>query len=283
MSSKTIIMFLYKFDKVHAATVVKRPSKICKTPYVADITLNEDEKSTEYMAHTACLGCCGLVEAGEQVIMTDSTNAKNKCKYRVMLAKGRERGIINIIGVNPKMAEDLVEVALQKNYITCLKGHKSYMREKKMLNSRFDYFGVDANDKEFVMEVKNVPLADYVDCVAKDKKGMDFSNYDFNSKIAYFPDGYRKKQKDTVSPRALKHITELTEIANDPQKTMRTIMCYVVQRRDVSSFQASNVDPIYKAAFQKAHDSGVEMIVLQIGWNEDGSAELISDNLPINL
>ena len=131
MSSKTIIMFLYKFDKVHTATVVKRPSKICKTPYVADITLNEDDTSTEYMAHTACLGCCGLVEAGEQVIMTDSTNAKNKCKYRVMLAKSSERGVSNIIGVNPKMAEDLVEIALKSNYISRLKNVKNYMREKK--------------------------------------------------------------------------------------------------------------------------------------------------------
>lgn len=276
-------MFLYKFDKVYTATVVKRPSKICKTPYVADVRFDEDETSTEYMAHTACLGCCGLVDAGEQVIMTDSINIKNKCKYRVMLAKGRERGITNIIGVNPKMAEDLVEIALQKNYISCLKDVKSYMREKKMLNSRFDYFGVDANNNEFVMEVKNVPLADYVDCFAKEKKGMDFSGYDFNSKIAYFPDGYRKKQKDTVSPRALKHITELTDISNDQQKTMRTIMCYVVQRHDVSSFQASNVDPIYKTAFQKARTSGVEIIVLQIGWNEDGSAYLIRDDLPINM
>lgn len=275
-------MNLYKFDKVCQATIVKRPSKICKTPYVADITLNDDNQ-TEYMAHSACLGCCGLVDAGKQVIITDSVNPKNKCKYRVILAKSVERGVSNIIGVNPKMAEDLVEIALKNNYITQLKDVKKYMREKKMLNSRFDYFGVDADNKEFVMEVKNVPLADYVDCLAKDKKGLDFSSYDFNSKIAYFPDGYRKKQKDTVSPRALKHITELTGIANDPDKNIRTIMCYVVQRWDVSSFQPSNVDPIYKAAFKKAYESGVEIIVLQIGWKEDGSAELIRDNLPINL
>ena len=275
-------MFLYKFEKVYPATVVKRPSKICKTPYVADITLQDGEANEEYMAHSACLGCCGLVDAGEKVIMTDSTNTKNKCKYRIMLAKTIERGNINIIGVNPKVAEDLVEIALKNNYISSLKNVQNYVREKKMLNSRFDYFGVDSEKKEFVMEVKNVPLADYVDCLAKEKKGLDFSSYDINSKIAYFPDGYRKKQKDTVSPRALKHITELTEIANDPNKNIRTIMCYVVQRWDVSSFQASNVDPIYKTAFKTAQESGVEVIVLQIGWSEDGTAHLISDKLPIN-
>ena len=234
------------------------------------------------MAHSACLGCCGMVDAGQKVIMTDSTNTKNKCKYRIMLAKTIERGNTNIIGVNPKVAEDLVEIALKNNYISSLKNVHNYVREKKMLNSRFDYFGVDSENKEFVMEVKNVPLADYVDCLAKEKKGLDFSSYDINSKIAYFPDGYRKKQKDTVSPRALKHITELTEIANDPNKNIRTIMCYVVQRWDVSSFQASNVDPIYKTAFKTAQESGVEIIVLQIGWSEDGTAHLISDNLPIN-
>lgn len=275
-------MFLYKFDKVYPATVVKRPSKICKTPYVADITLQDDEANEEHMAHSACLGCCGMVDAGQKVIMTDSTNTKNKCKYRIMLAKTIERGNTNIIGVNPKVAEDLVEIALKNNYISSLKNVHNYVREKKMLNSRFDYFGVDSENKEFVMEVKNVPLADYVDCLAKEKKGLDFSSYDINSKIAYFPDGYRKKQKDTVSPRALKHITELTEIANDPNKNIRTIMCYVVQRWDVSSFQASNVDPIYKTAFKTAQESGVEIIVLQIGWSEDGTAHLISDNLPIN-
>lgn len=275
-------MFLYKFDKVYTATVVKRPSKTCKTPYVADIALQDDESNEEHMAHSACLGCCGLVDAGEKVIITDSTNTKNKCKYRIMLAKTIERGNINIIGVNPKVAEDLVEIALKNNYISSLKNVQNYVREKKMLNSRFDYFGVDSENKEFVMEVKNVPLADYVDCLAKEKKGLDFSSYDINSKIAYFPDGYRKKQKDTVSPRALKHITELTEIANDPDKNIRTIMCYVVQRWDVSSFQASNVDPIYKTAFKTAQESGVEVIVLQIGWSEDGAAHLISDNLPIN-
>ena len=275
-------MFLHKIEEVHTATVVKRPSKVSKTPYVADITLNGDETNAEYLAHTACLGCGGLVDAGKQVIMKASNNDKNVCKYRVMLSKTNVGDSVNIVGVDPKLAEDMVEIALKKNFISSLTNVKTYQREKKIMNSRFDYFGVDENNVEFIMEVKNVPLADYVDCLAKEKKNMDFSNYDFNSKIAYFPDGYRKKQNDTISPRALKHITELTEIARNPETNTRAIMCYVVQRRDVSSFQASNVDPIYKEAFTKAHESGVEIIVLQIGWREDGTAELLNNNLPIN-
>lgn len=285
-------MFLYQIPNVRSANVVKRPSKTCKTPYVADVEMAagaddnaqraDDTAHTNHMAHTACLGCGGLVDAGKQVVMKEVSNPKNVCKYRVVLAKVHERGVEHIVGVDPKLAEDMVEVALQKNYITSLKDVKEYKREKKFLNSRFDYCGVDANNVPFIMEVKNVPLADYVDCLAKEKKGLDFSDRHVCSKIAYFPDGYRKKQTDTVSPRALKHITELTEIAVDPDKSVRTIMCYVVQRRDAMCFQASNVDPIYKAAFNKAHSSGVEMIVLQIGWNADGTGEFIRDDLPIH-
>lgn len=275
-------MFLYKLPSAYEAHVVKRPSKTSKTPYVADIILNGDDTNTEYMAHTASLGCGGLIEKGETVIMKDAPNPKSICKYRVMIAKTIERGIGNIIGVDPKIAEDMVEMALNKNYLSTLKDIKNYKREHTINESRFDYFGTDANNIPFIMEVKNVPLADYVDCYEKEKKGMDFSDKDINSKIAYFPDGYRKKQKDTVSPRALKHITELTQIAKEAKGRIRTIMCYVIQRRDVSSFQASNVDPIYKAAFTEAVKNGVEVITMQVGWDADGTANFIRDDLPIN-
>ena len=65
-------MFLYKLPSVYEACVVKRPSKTSKTPYVADIILKGDDTNTEYMAHAASLGCCGLVENGESIIMKDA-------------------------------------------------------------------------------------------------------------------------------------------------------------------------------------------------------------------
>ena len=38
-------------------TIVKRPSKHCKSPYVADVVLENGE---EVIAHAPSLGCCGL-------------------------------------------------------------------------------------------------------------------------------------------------------------------------------------------------------------------------------
>ena len=162
----------------------------------------------------------------------------------------------------------------------------TYKKETKiyvpgLVDSRFDFSGIDENGVPFIMEVKNVPLADYEDVTAKDRKKMSFDDRDINSKVAYFPDGYRKKSTDPVSPRALKHINELTLIKR--MSKTRCIMCYVIQRTDVNRFQPSIIDLEYRNAFIKAMNAGVEIITMVIHWNRDGEAYFIRDNLPISL
>jgi DNA-binding sugar fermentation-stimulating protein len=189
-----------------------------------------------------------------------------------------------LIGIDPKLAETLVENALTQNYLRTLSNIKSYKREVSLLDSRFDFSGVDEQGKYFVLEVKNVPLADYADVSSTDRKKMikngDFANIAINEKISYFPDGYRKKKDAVVSERALKHINELTELTQS--KIIRPIICFVVQRTDVSSFQASLLDPIYKVAFNEALKQGVEVIVLVVSWNANGEASFVTCDLPVN-
>jgi sugar fermentation stimulation protein A len=198
------------------------------------------------------------------------------------MIKGRDASIV--IGIHPKLAEDLTEAALKNNLLTRLQGVKRYKRETAIyvegkVDSRFDFSGIDSNDVPFIMEVKNVPLADYEDITAKDRKGKCYDERPLNSKVAYFPDGYRKKSTDTVSPRALKHIRELTLIKRE-SKT-RCIMCYVIQRTDVDRFQPSIIDPEYRAAVQEAVEAGVEIITLVVQWTADGAAHFVTDDLPV--
>ena len=103
----------------------------------------------------------------------------------------------------------------------------------------------------------------------------------FNEKISYFPDGYRKNKGGVVSERALKHINELADITLS--KIIRPIICFVIQRTDSGSFQASNIDPTYKAAFNDALKKGVEVIVLMVKWNTLGEANFVTCDLPVNL
>jgi len=273
-------------------TVYKRPSAYIKTPYVADIVpFGEDET---ILGHTASLGCCGLADVGATILMAPvpEKNRKNDdklhCEYRVYLSVIKERGHETIVGIHPKLAEELVESALNKNLLSSLQNVLTYKRETAIyvagkVDSRFDFTGIDCNDVPFILEVKNVPLADYEDITAKDRKKRValYDAKEFDSKVAYFPDGYRKKTDDTVSPRALKHIKELTLIKR-ASKT-RCIMCYVIQRTDVESFQPSIIDPEYRTAFYNAMEAGVEIITLVVNWTREGKAYFVKDNLKINV
>jgi len=278
---------LLKLDGLSEGTIVKRPSKICKTPYVADI-LNED--GNQVLGHTASLGCCGLADAGAVILMNLNPVSKKKlnvCSYKVHLSIVKEHDKEIIIGINPKLAEELVESSLKLNLLAKLSNVKCWKRETSIyiegkVDSRFDFTGIDKNGIPFIMEVKNVPLADYEDISAKDKKKLPVNIYqdrDINSKVAYFPDGYRKQSTDPVSPRALKHIKELTLIKKE-SKT-RCIMCYVIQRTDIDRFQPSIIDPEYRNAVKEAIDSGVEIITMVVQWSKDGTAQFIRDDLPI--
>lgn len=272
----------------------------------------EQKKNYEFpltfMCHTPSLGCCGLIDEQAEIIMSlvetkqktkQNTNTKNKinkstkpvknrvCDFKVYMAIMKEEGRPEevIVGVDPKMAENFVEISLQRGLLSKLKNVSTYQRETKMfvksyVDSRFDFTGIDENGIPFVMEVKNVPLADYEDVTAKDRAKISslFSTRQQNSKVAYFPDGYRKSSKEVVSPRALKHIQELIWLKQNTNS--RCIMCYVTQRNDVNRFQISLIDPEYRNMVRKAVEYGVEIIVMVVKWNKEGIAEFVRDDLP---
>ena len=282
-------MILIELNNLIEGDVVKRPSKLIKSPYVADVLCKD---GTEALAHTASLGCCGLADSNATVLMAPISNSKSKsnknqdklkCNYRVYLSVFKERdNEETIVGIYPKIAEDLVEKALTRNCLSSLQNVCAYKRETTIfaegkVNSRFDFVGIDQNQIPFIMEVKNVPLADYEQRGGK----KCYDDRDTNSKVAYFPDGYRKKSTDTISPRALKHLKELTLIKQE--SITRCILCFVIQRGDVERFQASIVDPEYAQALKDAVSAGVEVIRMVIHWSRDGEASFVRDDLPMSI
>ena len=288
-------MQLLKLNDLIKVKIISRPSKICKTPYVADIELSD---GSIVQAHCASLGCCGLCEKDCYVyaspMLSNCPQSKSKvCTYKVYLVQIYEEKLIKeekyinnqIIGVDPKLAETLVEKALTSNCFPTLQNIKKHRREAALGKSRFDFIGIDEAGKYFILEVKNVPLSDFADVNHVEKKKLvkadAFKNMKFNEKISYFPDGYRKTKGAVVSERALKHINELAEVTIS--KIVRPIICFVIQRTDSRSFQASNIDPTYKAAFNDAIKKGVEVIVLMVQWNALGEANFVTCDLPVNL
>jgi DNA-binding sugar fermentation-stimulating protein len=283
---------VYKLSSpLYEADIIKRPSAICKSPYVADISLRSTSDTSEptgasdtsELAHSPSLGCSGLANNGCRV-MVEKKCGNGKCGYSVDFAifSEPEKNNTQLICINPKHSEKIVGEMLRRQLFTIIKPTK-VVAEQTYGNSRFDYMGIDENGQKFILEVKHVPLADYYDCLPKEKKKKpSTSQIPAHQKIAYFPDGFRKKLSDPVSPRALKHINELREIKQENPE-IRTLTCFVIPRTDISSFQPSNVDPIYQQALKEAFAAGVEIIPLVVKWTPEGNCLFITDTLPMNL
>ena len=273
-------MHLLQLQNIQEAYVLKRPSSISKTPYVADIKLTKNDYTT--CCHTPSLGCCGMADAGSIVITTPIKSKKCISEYRAELSIfSDDKGSI-VVGINPKLAEDIAEKCLQNNLFQHLTV-ESFGSQKTYMNSRFDYAGIDNDGREFVLEIKNVPQADYIDTDKKERKNYKevINNAKFDEKIAYFPDGFRKKSKDVISPRALKHIEELEMLTKTTN--IRAILCFIIQRSDTNVFQTSHIDPIYREAVYKAWKNGVEIKTIQVEWEKEGNCTYMRNDMPVLL
>ena len=254
--------------------IAKRPSRLCKTPYVADVVIDQ----SEYLVHSPSLGCSGLTDVGCRVLMVKlPEDPKRKSSHRIQFSRVNEMWLDKLyttyVCTNPQVAEHIVEYCLKNNALQCIRA-QSYKGQVTYENSRFDFAGVDEKGNEFILEVKAVPVADYHNVSKQEKKKMikenTFVNREPERKIAIFPDGYIKPSKVPVpqSERANKHILELTHIKQTTQK--RTMMMYVVQRSDVESFVLSELDPIYKENVRLAKAAGVELYYIVMNWYLEG-------------
>ena len=272
-------MHILQLQNTLEAYIKKRPSSVSKTPYVADIITEKDYVTC---CHTPSLGCCGMADAGSTVITTPITSKNCISEYRAELSIFSDDKGSTIVGINPKLAEDIAKRCLEENLFQHLTV-QSFSSQKTYMNSRFDYAGIDHEGREFVLEIKNVPQADYVDVDKKERKNYtkEINNAKFDEKIAYFPDGFRKKSKDVISPRALKHIQELEFLAKT--NSIRAILCFIIQRSDTHIFQTSHIDPIYREAVYSAWKNGVEIKTIQVQWSKEGSCTFLRNDMPILL
>ena len=136
------------------------------------------------------------------------------------------------VGVNTHRANRIVEDAIISGKIKELGKITECKREVKYgENSRIDFLIKTKNDISIFLEVKNVTLSR--------KKSL-----------SEFP--------DAITERGTKHLKELAKL---PNKNIKAIMFYLVQRDDCTSFKiAQDIDPSYFDNFEKARKLGIEVI-----------------------
>ena len=282
-------MSVCNLENIIQATIVSRPSKQIKSPYVSDIQITE---TGEYaLAHTPSLGCAGLVEVGSTVYVIPLQSKASKCKYSIELTeyeeKEKEKKII--IGVNPRLSEMIAKEVLQNNLLQNIIT-SNVKSQITVGNSRFDFIGMlKESNKPYICEVKNVSIADYVDISNKDRKKqkLSFETFKFEDKIALFPDCKRKLQSKPISERALKHIQELKNIKSKDSGVSCNLL-FVIQREDISSFTVSCLDPIYRSAVKDSRENGVSICAINVRWvydleQQNAKAYLINNKVPVIL
>jgi DNA-binding sugar fermentation-stimulating protein len=256
---------IYTLPPLYKALILNRPSKVCKSPYLADVRIFDESGNVledNIMAHSPALGCCGLISTGTYVLCTKSESTKNKSKY-VINHVLQENG--SVIGVNPMLANPIVKSLLINNLIPDFQNIRDIKAEITVGESRFDYTFIQENGQKVYLEVKGVPLAEVIDVSAKERKKIDVSGFDMMKKIAIFPDGYRKNKEATVSERALKHVNHLASIHKENPEIVCALL-FLIQRNDVDSFKPSSLDMIYHNALYEAHKSGVKVIPVCVEW-----------------
>jgi DNA-binding sugar fermentation-stimulating protein len=270
---------LLSFHNIILGEVISRPSKRCRSPYVADVILKTNqpnlqkchENSKTFMAHSPSLGCCGLISPGKTVLMK-KLELKNgrKCVYSI-LAYLHEDG--TIVGTHPQHGNQIWNVILKSFpniYYKILGTLNNIISEISITNynSRFDfsaYRTLNNNKNKIIMEVKSVPIAS-CNVLKTSRYSYDCGMKYKSQRISFFPDGYRKKKGDVISPRALRQIREMYDISK--KNIAECYVVYIIPRNDTSKFAISPHDPIYKNETDKCkNENHVKQIIVRCRYD----------------
>jgi sugar fermentation stimulation protein A len=172
---------------------------------------------------------------------------KNKLKFRLSMIK-ESKNIYSIIDTQLQMK--CFEIALEKGYISWLKGAKILKRNFRINDSLIDYL-IERKNKKYLLEIKSAV--------------MKYKNF------AMYP--------DCPSIRGQKHIKELID------NYQNSIILFIAGMKNISAFSPNkNADPKIYKLLKIAKNKGVKIKAIQIYFDEKRKSVILkNDNLPVIL
>lgn len=242
---------LHTLPTLYRVEVVHRPSKSIKSPYVADIRL---EDGTIALCHTPGLGCSGLVATGRTIYVSKAANEKAKTAYTAQIAECTDSEGTYYVGIHPMVSQAMAAKLLDKIHPTAT--WKSEVKVDE--HTRLDFVGITKEGKKIYVEVKNAMIS--------------YCKEDRANRPAIFPEGFRKSKADTISPRAVKHAETLGALMNQPD-TEAAYLLYIVPRDDCCSLELNPEDPTYCKAVSDAMNNGVQVRVFGLSFRDVGTID----------
>jgi len=232
-------------------TVVKRPSSKIKSPYVADVRL---EDGSEALCHTPGLGCCGLVATGRAIYVSKTSDGK-KTQYTAQIAECTDSEGMYYVGIHPMVSQCVATKLLPK-----INADATWKSEVKInAHTRLDFVGTLSSGKKIYVEIKNAMIS--------------LCDMGRAQRRAVFPEGFRKSKNDTVSPRAVKHAETLGELAGGFE-TDSAHLVFIVPRNDCKDgLELNKTDPTYCDAVSDAIKKGVNVWAFGLNFLPSGIVE----------
>jgi DNA-binding sugar fermentation-stimulating protein len=232
---------------MHPATVLCRPSATNKSPYVCDIVLDSGEKG---MCHSPGLGCSGLVATGRRIWVTRNASATTKTAFTAQIAECTDAEGAFTVGIHPLISQKAAGGLLDR-----LGFGPGITWETEVFvddHTRLDFVGTDSDGRKIYVEVKNAMISHEV---GEKPRAI---------RRAIFPEGFRKKKDDPVSPRAVKHANTLAALTARPE-TRAAVLLYVIPRDDCGGgLEINPTDRVYSMAVGEALSAGVQARVFSL-------------------
>lgn len=289
------------------ATLICRPSKRNRSPYVADIQLPGDNNRVAicHMPNLDMGGKCtalgtrlwvvplrdrkGVLVGSEAVSPKYGTP---KCEFSARLVHVDESPlhanyVPTWVGGHPNLGELLAEEVLSRHVqgVITIPGMEQVTAIKKQVmigpHTRAD-FVLETADKQStapprqrIVEVKTVVDTDY--CASwpvPERRKCIFVSQDPPAdyqRTALFPWGESKQKgpdgERVVSTRAIKHVSELTQLVTDG--TYDATILFLVIRGDAEVFKPNfEACPSFAKYLKKARDAGVQVLAKRVRWDE---------------
>lgn len=263
------LLKMTSFPPVFLATVLRRPSAKIKSPYVADVRLS---CGRELLCHTPGLGCSGLVEAGREIYVTLAPEgSKSKTACAAIIAACSDSTGSYTVGLQPLMSQKLAHGLLDRLVSSpCIWASEVSVTIPGFEATRLDYVGTQVDGKKVYVEVKNAMIA-WDAATSRTKRR------------AVFPDGFRKKKTEPVSPRAIKHAEALAALRKHDD-TAACILLFMVPRTDCHDGLLINpTDPLYCAAVGAAVRAGVSVRAFSSIYDETKCTATLAEEVPVFL
>ena len=260
MKNKNII----DFQDIVQLKIVQRPSKVIRSPYVADAI---DKNGKTHLVHTPALSLADQCITDSQIFATPTKSINSKTNFTAQSVMLHDNGYgKTIIGANPYTAELIVKKIIQKKLWNPYPKYK--ICEKKPRH--IDYLGdiyLKAEDKYIIMEIKNVICATYNPKLRKaDRK---YVYLDYNQpyhRSGIYPNGEKTQKYNGESVVSKRSIRQLDQMIKNKHK-YHFILVFLVNRDDCSLFKPNwQRDPIYSKKLVEAVNNNIDAHALKVGW-----------------